>query len=101
MKTHVIPKITMCVHLITTKSSDKENILKATREKRTSTYMGNPIRLAGDFSAELERQKKVAETLTVLTGKLCRQEYPTQRGCHSEQEERECVSQMQNLHQNT
>ena len=34
------------------KSSDKERILKAAREKRTITNKGNPIRLSADFSAE-------------------------------------------------
>ena len=34
------------------KSSDKERILKAAREKETVTYKGNPIRLSADSSAE-------------------------------------------------
>lgn len=34
------------------KSNDKEEILKAAREKETVTYKGNPIRPWADFSAE-------------------------------------------------
>ena len=35
-----------------TKIKDKENILKAAREKKQVTYKGTPIRLLADFSAE-------------------------------------------------
>ena len=35
-----------------TKIKDKENILKAAREKKQITYKGTPIRLSADFSAE-------------------------------------------------
>ena len=35
-----------------TKITDKEKILKATREKQQITYKGIPIRLSADFSAE-------------------------------------------------
>ena len=35
-----------------TKIKDKENLLKATREKQQITYKGTPIRLTADFSAE-------------------------------------------------
>ena len=34
------------------KIKDKENILKAAREKETVTYKGVPIRLSADFSKE-------------------------------------------------
>ena len=40
-------------HIITLpKIKVKERILKATREKKTVTYEGVPIRLAADFSEE-------------------------------------------------
>ena len=41
---HIIIKLT--------KIKDKQNLLKATREKRQITYKGTPIRLTADFSAE-------------------------------------------------
>ena len=34
------------------KIKDKEKLLKATRKKRQITYIGTPIRLTADFSAE-------------------------------------------------
>jgi len=34
------------------KCTDKEQIFKAARQKKTVTYKGNPIRLSGNFSAE-------------------------------------------------
>ena len=36
-----------------TKIKDKEKLLKATREKRQTTYKGTLIRLIADFSAEI------------------------------------------------
>ena len=35
-----------------TKLKDKENLLKATREKRQITYKGTPIRFTADFSVD-------------------------------------------------
>ena len=43
-----------------TKITDKERILKATREKQQIIYKGTPIRLSADFSEETAGQKGVA-----------------------------------------
>ena len=37
------------------KLQDKERILKAAREKQEVTYKGAPIRLATDFSMEMQQ----------------------------------------------
>ena len=46
-------------HIIVTlpKIKDKERILKASREKKTITYKGVPIRLSADFSKAPFRQE--------------------------------------------
>ena len=52
------------------KIKDKENILKAAREKGTVTYKGVPIRLSGDFSKEtLQARRGWKEVLKVMKGK--------------------------------
>ena len=43
-----------------TKTKHKEIILKAAREKQQVTYMGNPICLIADLSAETAGQKGMA-----------------------------------------
>ena len=39
-------------------SKDKEKILKATRDKRSLTYMGRNIRLTADLSTETWQDRK-------------------------------------------
>ena len=52
------------------KIKDKENILKAAREKGTVTYKGVPIRLSGEFSKEtLQARRGWKEVLKVMKGK--------------------------------
>ena len=53
------PKRSIPRHIIIKmpKVKDKENILKAAREKDTVTYKGVPIRLSADFSKETCRQE--------------------------------------------
>ena len=48
------PKKNMLRHIVIklAKIKDKENLLKAAREKRQITYKGSPIKLTADFSAE-------------------------------------------------
>ena len=47
------PRRSIPRHIIKmTKSSDKERILKAAREKKTVTYKGNHVRLSTGFSAQ-------------------------------------------------
>ena len=48
------PRRNMLGHIVLklAKIKDKENLLKATREKKQTTYKGTPIRLIADFSAE-------------------------------------------------
>ena len=53
-----------------TKIKDKENILKAAREKKQITYKGTPIRLSADFSAEtLQARREWHHILNVMKGK--------------------------------
>ena len=40
---------------------DKEEILKAIREKQRFDYKGNPIRLSADFSVEILQARRVAK----------------------------------------
>ena len=52
------------------KIKDKENLLKAAREKRQITYKGIPIRLTADFSAEtLQTRREWHDILKVMKGK--------------------------------
>ena len=53
MPTHILKKLTKTKH--------KEIILKAAREKQQVTYMGNPICLIADLSAETAGQKRMTE----------------------------------------
>ena len=50
------------------KSSDKDRIFKAPREKKTVIHKENPIRLSADFSAE-SFQARRNDILKVLKGK--------------------------------
>ena len=48
----------------------KEKILKATREKQQITYMGIPIRLSGDFSAEtMQARREWQDMFKAMKGK--------------------------------
>ena len=52
------------------KVKDKERILKAAREKETSTYKGVPIRLSADFSKEtLQSRRGCKEVFRIMKGK--------------------------------
>ena len=52
-----------------TKIRDKDKILKATREKKT-TYKGNPIKLSADFSTEtLQARRKWHHIFKAMKGK--------------------------------
>ena len=49
------------------KSSDKENIFQAEREKKTVTHKENPIRVSADFSEEtFQARKKWHDVFKVL-----------------------------------
>ena len=52
MPRHTLIKVTKIKH--------KERILKSAREKQQVTYMGNPICLIADLSAETAGQKGMA-----------------------------------------
>ena len=53
-----------------TKIKDKEELLKATREKRQITYKGTPIRLTADFAAEtLQARREWHDIFKVMKGK--------------------------------
>ena len=54
------PKRPTARHIIVKKAKfqDKERILKAAREKQEVTYKGAPIRLATDFSKEMQNNMK-------------------------------------------
>ena len=59
-------------HIIITlpKIKDKEETLKAAREKETVTYKGVPTRLSADFSKEtLQARRGWKEVFEVLKGK--------------------------------
>ena len=45
-----------------TKIKYRERTLKAAREKQQVTYMGNPIHLTADLSAETEKEKYTTKT---------------------------------------
>ena len=52
------------------KIKDKETILKAAREKESSTYKGVPIRLSANFSKEtLQARRGWKEVFQVMKGK--------------------------------
>ena len=60
------------MHIIITlpKTTDKERILKAAREKETVTYKGVPIRLSADFLREtLQARRGWKEVFQVMKGK--------------------------------
>ena len=66
------PRRNMLRHIVIklTKIKDKEELLKATREKRQITFKGTPIRLTADFSAEtLQARREWHDILKVMKGK--------------------------------
>ena len=66
------PKRTTPRHILIKmpKVKDKENILKAAREKQIVTYRGFPIRLSADFSKEtLQAGKDWQEAFKVMKSK--------------------------------
>ena len=53
-----------------TKIKDKEKILKGAREKKQITHKGTPIRLSGEFSADiLQARREWHDILKVMKGK--------------------------------
>ena len=59
-----------------TKNKDKERILKAARENPQITYMGIPIRLSADFSAEtLQVRREWHNIFRVIKGENLQPEY--------------------------
>ena len=67
------------------KITDKEKVLKATREKRQIIYKGTPIRLTADFSAEtLQARREWHDILKVMKGRTYNQDYSTRQGSHSD-----------------
>ena len=61
---HILIKLTKI------KDKDKENILKAAREKKQVTSKGTPIRLLADFSAEtLQARREWHDILNAMKGK--------------------------------
>ena len=68
----IIPRRNTPRHIVITltKIKDKENLLKATREKQQVTYKGTPIRLTADFSAEtLQARREWHDIFKVMKGK--------------------------------
>ena len=66
------PRRNMLRHIVIklTKIKDKEKLLKATREKQQITYKGTPIRLTGDFSAEIiQARREWHDIFKVMKGK--------------------------------
>ena len=78
-----------------TKIKDKENILKAAREKKQVTYKGTPIRLLADFSAEtLQARREWHDIPNEMKGKISNQDYSTQQASHSDLKEKSKPSQI-------
>ena len=72
-----------------TKIKDTEKLLKAAREKQQITYKGTPIRLKADLSTEiLQVRREWQDIFKVMKGKNLQQRYSTQRGSHSDLEEK-------------
>ena len=71
-----------------TKNKDKEEILKAAREKKQITYKGTSIWLSADFSAEtLQARREWHNVPTVMKEKKL-QDYSTQQDSHSDLKEK-------------
>ena len=67
-----------------TKTKYKERILKAAREKEQVTYMGNPICLTDNLSAEiLQARREWQDIFKVLKGKNLHRDYCNWQGSHS------------------
>ena len=63
---------------------DKENILRAAREKQQVTYKGTPIRLLADFQQKFCRPAgRGMIYLKIWKGKTYNKEYSTLQACHS------------------
>ena len=78
-----------------TKTKDKENILKAAKEKKQTTYKGTPIRLLADFSTEtLQARREWHDILDAMKGKTSNQDYSTQQGSRSDLKEKSKASQI-------
>ena len=66
-------------------SKEKEKILKAARDKRSLTYMGENIRLIADLSTETwQARKGWQDIFKVLNEKNLQPRYFIQQGSHSE-----------------
>ena len=64
------PRRNMHTVIKLTKITDKEKILKATREKQQITYKGIPIRLSADFSAKtVQARREWHDIFKVMKGK--------------------------------
>ena len=76
--THIVIKMVKC--------NDKEIIVKASREKKTVAYKGNPIRLLVDFPAETIQVRGKWHSIfkRLKEKKICTQEYSIQKVYHSE-----------------
>ena len=63
-------KMTRHIVIKLTKINDKEKLLKAAREKQQLTYMGTPIRLTADRSADiLQARREWQDIFKVMKGK--------------------------------
>ena len=71
-------------HIITKLPKIKEEkILKATREKKTVTYKGLPVRLSADFSKEtLQARRGWKEVFQVMKARTYIQDYCIQQSYH-------------------
>ena len=71
------------------KITDKEKVLKATREKRQIIYKGTPIRLRADFSAEtLEARREWHDIFKLMKGKNLQQRLLYPARSHSDSMEK-------------
>ena len=77
-----------------TKIKDKEEILKAAREKKQITYKGTPIRLLADFSETLQARREWHDLLNMMKGKTSNQDYIIHQGSHSDLKEKSKPSQI-------
>ena len=80
------PRRNMPRHIVIklTKIKDKENLLKATREKQQIIYKETPIRLTADFSAEtLQARREWHDILKVMKGKNRSEERRVGKECRS------------------
>ena len=81
------PRRNMPRHIVInlTKIKDKEQLLKATRQKWQITYNGTPRRLTADFSAEtLHTRREWPDIFKVMKGKNLQPRILYQQGSHSD-----------------